>query len=669
LSKKIKRSVIILVLSYEGEPWAQLEREGIRKTWGSTVGSFPLVEVLYYYGGKDTLYREQDKLYAPFPEGFVNIGRKTLTALEYINSHYEYDFVFRINSSSYVDIFNYLRYISRYSSTQQLYCGLKCVPPPGDPRPVFASGCGYTLSNKTVNTVLEHKEKWDHSMIDDLALAKLLKSLDVEVTTAPRVDYGPQTNFTEDLAQGHFHVRCKCETNRQEDILRMNIVHKVYSRISKSAPLLNVLIRTSNRPYCFRRALSSVQSQGVLNLRIIVSVDNEASYNYVKAFPEVDTIVRCVHTPKESAGHAPYNLYTNRLLDEVKEGWVVFLDDDNVFTGQGVLGSVFFQHITDDSCIYLGKCLLKDRIVPSADHFGKQVVNGDIDTACMILPAAIAKKYQWPDRTGGDYTYLSRAIEGEGGMGAVRWVEEIIGYMPEGPRGGVKGDIPNEKKRCLVCGQESVYLNMLHRTQAICPTCGAFERHRVLAYFLKHLKNPTVHRILHIAPEAPVRKVLQGVYPQADYLTSSYPHKGGSSYCLDISKDIPLPAESFDVIVCSHVLEHVPDYHKAIKGLVRLLTPLGELYLMFPVRRGKTFEDATITSASARKEHYGQEDHLRFFGLDSMPELFNDYSYTALNPFMDVPAEEVPHINPTICDHLFVVRKKDKTWQKKKESQ
>jgi len=223
MSKKIKKNIIIVVLSFEEEPWLSLEKEGIRKTWGSNAFKHPLVEILFYYGGRDHFAKEGDRLYAPHPEGFSNIGKKTIDALDYINNHYDYDFVFRTNSSSYVDIRNYLKYIYQYDSQEELYCGLKCVPAPGDPRPIFASGCGYTLSHKTVNTVLDHRAHWDHQVIDDNAIAKLLRSLGVAVTNAPRLDYSDRTVFTKEKAKEHFHIRCKCEEDRQEDIARMQL--------------------------------------------------------------------------------------------------------------------------------------------------------------------------------------------------------------------------------------------------------------------------------------------------------------------------------------------------------------------------------------------------------------------------------------------------------------
>jgi ubiquinone/menaquinone biosynthesis C-methylase UbiE len=83
-------------------------------------------------------------------------------------------------------------------------------------------------------------------------------------------------------------------------------------------------------------------------------------------------------------------------------------------------------------------------------------------------------------------------------------------------------------------------------------------------------------------------------------------------------QDIQFPDESFSLITCNHVLEHVPDYNRALQELRRVLKKSGILELTVPTNRSHetVFEDASITSKDDRTKYFGQCDHLRVFGND-----------------------------------------------------
>jgi ubiquinone/menaquinone biosynthesis C-methylase UbiE len=74
---------------------------------------------------------------------------------------------------------------------------------------------------------------------------------------------------------------------------------------------------------------------------------------------------------------------------------------------------------------------------------------------------------------------------------------------------------------------------------------------------------------------------------------------------------------SLDCVVCSHVLEHVDD-NKALKEIYRVLKPGGVALIMLPIIEGwhQTYENAEVTTPKARQLHYGQSDHLRYYGAD-----------------------------------------------------
>lgn len=86
---------------------------------------------------------------------------------------------------------------------------------------------------------------------------------------------------------------------------------------------------------------------------------------------------------------------------------------------------------------------------------------------------------------------------------------------------------------------------------------------------------------------------------------------------LDIT-NIELPAGSQDIVICSHVLEHIPDDASAMRELARITRPTGVVFVQVPqnVEKFSTHEDPTIVTQEARASAFGQHDHVRIYGLD-----------------------------------------------------
>ena len=151
----------------------------------------------------------------------------------------------------------------------------------------------------------------------------------------------------------------------------------------------------------------------------------------------------------------------------------------------------------------------------------------------------------------------------------------------------------------------------------LCPVCGTVDRGRLLYLFLVNKTDifEKPKKLLHVAPEVCLQDILRSK-ANIDYLTADISQKNVMIE-MDIT-DIQFPDESFDAIICNHVLEHIIDDGKAMSELYRTLKPGGWAILQVPLSLTlkNTYEDASITTEAAREQAFGQNDHVRIYAAD-----------------------------------------------------
>ena len=160
------------------------------------------------------------------------------------------------------------------------------------------------------------------------------------------------------------------------------------------------------------------------------------------------------------------------------------------------------------------------------------------------------------------------------------------------------------------------------RENALSPGTLSLERHRQMWLFLQNetdffTKN---YKVLHIAPEQEFLRKFKKM-KNLDYTSADL-----FSPIVDVKADIldlPFEDESFDVIFCNHVLEHIEDDRKAMSELYRVMKKGGWGILQVPMKNSleKTYEDFTITDPKERQKHFGQYDHVRWYGMDYFDRL------------------------------------------------
>ncbi len=160
------------------------------------------------------------------------------------------------------------------------------------------------------------------------------------------------------------------------------------------------------------------------------------------------------------------------------------------------------------------------------------------------------------------------------------------------------------------------------RENALSPSTLSLERHRLMWLYLKNETDffTAQKKVLHIAPEQCFIKRFKKL-KNLEYITADL-----YSPIVDVKADIldlPFADNSFDVIFCNHVLEHIIDDKKAMQELYRVLKPKGFGIFQIPqdLNLEKTYEDFSITSPEERSKHFGQYDHVRVYGKDYFDRL------------------------------------------------
>tara|TARA_Y100000310_G_scaffold208118_1_gene208650 strand:+ start:11023 stop:11766 length:744 start_codon:yes stop_codon:yes gene_type:complete len=169
-------------------------------------------------------------------------------------------------------------------------------------------------------------------------------------------------------------------------------------------------------------------------------------------------------------------------------------------------------------------------------------------------------------------------------------------------------------------GYGGVYENSL------CPRCHSQPRHRSLYFYLQNiLPNQKPINFLHVSPEKCLDKLISS-YKNINYLSIDL-DSNNAMKAEDLTK-LTFKDNSFDFILCSHVLEHIKNDKKAISEIYRVLNRNGKAVIDVPINYTAldTYEDDNIKSKKERTKAYLQWDHERLYGIDFI-DLLNDAGF------------------------------------------
>ena len=168
--------------------------------------------------------------------------------------------------------------------------------------------------------------------------------------------------------------------------------------------MFNVLIRTSNRPENFMRCIESVLDQKYTNYKIFVCHDKIESLEYLE---EYDDKIEYFPVFTKSNEKYKFNLYCNRLLEQVDDGYVIFLDDDDVFCHDQVFN--ILNYCMDDETLLIWKFFRPDKLIYPSSM--KTINLGEIDTTGFCSNIKNYKECLWWDKKNGDFNFIGKVIE------------------------------------------------------------------------------------------------------------------------------------------------------------------------------------------------------------------------------------------------------------------
>lgn len=217
---------------------------------------------------------------------------------------------------------------------------------------------------------------------------------------------------------------------------------------------------------------------------------------------------------------------------------------------------------------------------------------------------------------------------------------------------------PITKRSCNICDFKGYFkgFGRPYRLDARCPKCGSLERHRLLMLSIQrgeieHFKKHD-NSILHFAPEPILEKIFREQFDY--YKTADLIKKADIKLNLE---NISLEDRKYDIVIANHVLEHVDD-QKASSEIYRILKDEGVFVCEVPLIEGweKTYENDEITDERDRLIHFGQEDHVRFYGKDFRDRIKKN-GFILINE-ITAEGEDVINFGLIRGEKVFIFKKK-----------
>jgi hypothetical protein len=210
------------------------------------------------------------------------------------------------------------------------------------------------------------------------------------------------------ISHGKIEKRVCCQ-NELNDIITTNFQlidnqHRFLENVEfkNIENKLNILIRTSKRPTLFKECIESILSQKYTNYHIYICYDYEESYEYIKEY--LNDNISSFFVETQSLEKYKFNLYNNELMDKVEDGFILFMDDDDIYT-HDMCFKIINENIDNMDTILIWKFMRPDKLV-----YPKHIDNiriGEIDTTMICFHSKYKNIARWNDSQCGDFFFYS----------------------------------------------------------------------------------------------------------------------------------------------------------------------------------------------------------------------------------------------------------------------
>ena len=170
--------------------------------------------------------------------------------------------------------------------------------------------------------------------------------------------------------------------------------------------MFNILIRTSNRPLYFNKCIKSLLQQTYENYRVIICYDDINSYNYIEKYNDERIESYYINIEEQCCLHYKYNLYCNFLMSKVESGWILFLDDDNVFINKNALYKIDNSIVSDEDMIFW-KVDINNKIIYPPNF---NVKYGNIDSGGFCFHSKYKHYSRWKSEKGSDFIFINTLL-------------------------------------------------------------------------------------------------------------------------------------------------------------------------------------------------------------------------------------------------------------------
>ena len=225
------------------------------------------------------------------------------------------------------------------------------------------------------------------------------------------VNYYPNIKkLTKEQAYIHFinskYVIC-CNIKLKEIYeknLSLALVQKNnYIKIKNIEEKLNILIRTSNRSEYFKEAIESIINQKYSNYKIYVSYDKTESLNYLNNYNNISILEMNIN----NSNKYKFNLYNNYLMDKVQDGYILFLDDDDIYVHDNVF-NIINDNLSSTNDFLIWKFMRPDKIIYPKNQ--NNICLGSIDTTSFCFHSNFKSLARWGDKQCGDFRFVNMLL-------------------------------------------------------------------------------------------------------------------------------------------------------------------------------------------------------------------------------------------------------------------